>query len=215
MNNSYHNWDDVVFADRHKDYGAYVLRRNYPVYLTVSSLIVIVLFLAFFLVPGLMKGKQSWVKGPDVKNTDYIELKSVPTINKIRALKPDVAKKGTPKVVKEQLGTGDEKSSEVTFKQEAKPEFPGGLEALYEWLAEHLVYPPIAKRMGLEGKVVVEFTVDKDGRISNIEIRESSDKIFDDEALRAVMTMPDWTPGFVDSVKTTQTYLLPIDFVLS
>jgi len=214
MNEVYSNWDDVVFEYRNKDYGAYLLRYNHPIYVTISALVVIVLFLTGILVPGLFREKQSEIEGKRVLVIDYIVLKPAPSVHKIKVPKLSVAKQATPKVVKEEVETEEEKPPETKPKQEGKPAFPGGMEALYEWLSEHLEYPPIAKRMGIEGSVTVEFTVDENGKISNVRIKESLNKLFDDEALRVIMSMPDWTPGYIDGVKTAQKYLLPIRFAL-
>jgi len=94
------------------------------------------------------------------------------------------------------------------------PEFPGGMAECAKWLSRHLEYPTMAIRMGIEGKVVVEFTVDESGRISDAIIIEGIHKVCDQEAIRLVKSMPAWTPGEKNGVKTTQKYSLPIRFVL-
>jgi periplasmic protein TonB len=72
----------------------------------------------------------------------------------------------------------------------------------------------MAVRMGIEGKVVVAFMVDENGKISDATIIESLHKLCDQEAIRLVKSMPAWTPGEKNGVKTTQKYTLPIHFVL-
>jgi len=95
------------------------------------------------------------------------------------------------------------------------PQFPGGLKECTKWLQKHLEYPAMAVRMGIEGKVVVQFTVDTSGKISNATVVQSLHRLCDQEALRLVKSMPDWTPGEKNGVKTTATYTLPISFVLN
>jgi protein TonB len=96
------------------------------------------------------------------------------------------------------------------------PEFPGGVEALQKWMGRHLEYPSMAVRMGIEGSVVVEFTVDVDGKISDITVVKTLHKLCDKEAIRLVKSMPDWTPGNAGSgVKVTATVTLPIRFILN
>jgi periplasmic protein TonB len=95
------------------------------------------------------------------------------------------------------------------------PQFPGGLKECSKWLQKHLEYPAMAVRMGIEGKVVVQFTVDTNGKISNATVVQSLHRLCDQEALRLVKSMPDWTPGEKNGVKTTATYTLPISFVLN
>jgi protein TonB len=82
------------------------------------------------------------------------------------------------------------------------PEFPGGKEAMMAWLASHLKYPAAAKRMGIEGKVVVAFMVDENGKISDTSIVVSLHRLCDREAIRLVKSMPDWTPGERSGVKS-------------
>jgi len=94
------------------------------------------------------------------------------------------------------------------------PEFPGGVEALQKWLGSHLNYPAMAVRMGIEGTVVVEFTVGVNGKLSDAKVVQSLHKLCDNEALRLVKSMPDWTPGAAESVKQTAKVTLPIRFIL-
>jgi protein TonB len=94
------------------------------------------------------------------------------------------------------------------------PEFPGGKEALMKWLDNHLKYPSVAQRMGVEGKVVVEFIVDENGKISEAEIKESLHRLCDREALRLINSMPDWIPGEKNGVKTLIKYTLSVPFIL-
>jgi len=75
------------------------------------------------------------------------------------------------------------------------PEFPGGRDAMNAWLASHLKYPKAAQRMGIEGEVVVAFTVDENGKISDGYILESLHRLCDREAIRLVESMPAWVPG--------------------
>jgi len=95
------------------------------------------------------------------------------------------------------------------------PEFPGGVKALQKWLGSHLQYPAMAVRMGITGSVVVEFTVDVDGKISDITIVKTLHKLCDQEAIRLVKSMPEWTPGIAGGgAKATAKVTLPIRFVL-
>jgi len=94
------------------------------------------------------------------------------------------------------------------------PEFPGGQKELTKWLSKHLEYPSMAQRMGIEGKVLVEFTVDENGKISDAVVIEGIHKLCDNEALRLVKSMPAWIPGEKNGVKTRTKYRLPVRFVL-
>ena len=76
------------------------------------------------------------------------------------------------------------------------PEFPGGEKELFKFLSKEVKYPIECMEKGIIGRVVVEFTISKEGVISNIEIKESSgNALFDKESVRVIMAMPNWTPG--------------------
>lgn len=80
---------------------------------------------------------------------------------------------------------------------EQYPEFPGGTVELNKWIDANMNYPIEAREKGIEGKVYVGFIVEKDGTISNPEVRigVKNGKILDEEALRLVKMMPKWIPG--------------------
>jgi len=94
------------------------------------------------------------------------------------------------------------------------PEFPGGKEALTKWLGHHLTYPPMAVRMGIEGSVEVQFSVDLKGKISDVTVVKSLHRLCDQEAIRLVNSMPDWIPGETNGVPTPLKFTLPIRFIL-
>jgi TonB family protein len=94
------------------------------------------------------------------------------------------------------------------------PEFSGGPNALREWLSSRLMYPAMMQIMQIQGPVVVEFTVNTDGKISDVTIVKSIHKIGDSEAIRVVTTMPDWIPAESDGVKVVSKYFQPIRFIL-
>lgn len=94
------------------------------------------------------------------------------------------------------------------------PGFPGGEKALSKWLKKNLRYPSVAKRMSIEGKVVVEFIVGKDGKISDVRVKESLHRQCDKEAIRLVKSMPNWSPAEENGVKISLQYALTIPFVL-
>jgi len=75
------------------------------------------------------------------------------------------------------------------------PEFKGGHDALNRFLSKNIVYPRKAERMGIEGRVIIAFVVEKDGAITHVEIVNSVDSLLDDEALRVIKLMPNWKPG--------------------
>jgi TonB family protein len=97
---------------------------------------------------------------------------------------------------------------------ERMPEFPGGEEAMYEFLAKNLKYPQAAKDSNIQGKVYVQFTVDKDGTIINPKVARDIGGGCGEEALRVVKMMPKWKPGDQRGVKNRTQFHLPITFEL-
>ncbi|MBN2236265.1 MAG: M56 family metallopeptidase [Bacteroidales bacterium] len=95
------------------------------------------------------------------------------------------------------------------------PIFEGGMEALIDYISSELKYPDQAKLDGVEGKVMVSFTVEKDGSISNTKIIKGIGAGCDEEALRVCESMPNWIPGITSSgEKAKVSMTLPINFKL-
>ena len=68
--------------------------------------------------------------------------------------------------------------------------------------------------MGIEGKVYVQFIINKSGNITHITLMKSTDELLDKEALRVVSKMPDWKPGIINNKVVSSIKILPINFVL-
>ena len=97
---------------------------------------------------------------------------------------------------------------------EVDPEFPGGVEALYKYLAQNIHYPEQAKKEQIQGRVFVNFVVGKDGSITDAVVKRGIGGGCDEEALRVVNAMPKWTPGKVRGENVRVNYYLPINFKL-
>lgn len=97
---------------------------------------------------------------------------------------------------------------------EQQAQFPGGQGALNSWLGKNLNYPALAQENNIQGKVIVQFVVEKDGSISNIVIARGVDKELDKEAVRVVKKMPKWQPGKNNGVAVRSKFTLPVVFKL-
>ena len=103
----------------------------------------------------------------------------------------------------------------ITYDEvELKPSFPNGLTALTQLLNENIKYPAEAAKDGVEGRVIVEFVVEKDGSINNVRVVQSVDPLLDKEAVRVVKRMPKWIPGKQNGVVVRVKYSIPITFNL-
>ncbi len=108
----------------------------------------------------------------------------------------------------------EEEESEVFFIVENMPEFPGGELALRKFIANAIKYPVIAQENGIQGKVYVNFVVDKDGSVTQARIARGVDSSLDKEALRVVNSLPKWKPGMQRGKPVRVSYTVPISFVL-
>lgn len=92
--------------------------------------------------------------------------------------------------------------------------FPGGIKALNEFLTKNLRYPERALEVGLQGKVVLRFVVEKNGSVQNVEVIKGvpNCKDFDNEAIRVIKKMPKWTPAYHNGKYVRSYYVLPVNF---
>ena len=97
---------------------------------------------------------------------------------------------------------------------EQMPMFPGGPEALFNYLSENITYPKECEDVCVQGRVVVIFVVEKDGSITNAEVVKSVYPPLDEEALRVVKGMPKWIPGMMNGEPTRVKYTVPVTFRL-
>lgn len=98
---------------------------------------------------------------------------------------------------------------------EVKPMFQGGdANNFSKWINERLIYPQDAKDAGKQGRVVLQFTVNKVGRMENIRVLRGCYQSLDEEALRVVKASPEWKPGMMDGKAVSVTYTFPIVFKL-
>ena len=98
---------------------------------------------------------------------------------------------------------------------EEMPEFPGGMEGLMKFLSQNIKYPKEAQDAGKQGRVVVQFTVKKDGHCEDFNIVKSVDPALDAEALRVLKEMPSWKPGKQKGEAVNVKFTIPVVFKLN
>ena len=108
-----------------------------------------------------------------------------------------------------------EEENKVFDVVEQMPSFPGGNAALMNYLSQNIKYPVIAEENGIQGRVIVQFVVGKDGHISDVRVAKSVDPSLDKEAVRVVKGMPKWIPGKQNGQAVTVRYTLPVTFRLN
>ena len=97
---------------------------------------------------------------------------------------------------------------------EHMPQFPGGEAALMKYIKAHIQYPAEAVKNRIEGRAIVQFVVDKKGKIGEVKVLRSVDKDLDKEAIRVVKSLPKFTPGRQNGKAVSVWYTLPVTFSL-
>lgn len=133
------------------------------------------------------------VKGNDDANGEILKAKEV------------IAEPEPPK---------HEEENKVFDIVEQQPLFPGGPAALMKYLHENTKYPVVAQENGVQGRVTVQFVVEKDGSISDVHVLRGVDPSLDKEAVRVVKSMPRWTPGKQNGITVRVNYRVPVLFRL-
>ena len=95
---------------------------------------------------------------------------------------------------------------------EQMPEYPGGMQAMIEFLQTNMKYPEDAAKQKVEGRVMVQFVVETDGSVSDVHVAKQVFPSLDAEAIRVVQAMPKWTPGKDKGRVVRVKYNLPIVF---
>ncbi|RJP73575.1 MAG: energy transducer TonB [Ignavibacteriales bacterium] len=95
------------------------------------------------------------------------------------------------------------------------PEYPGGIDALIKEIVQNIKYPQKAKEENIQGKVLVQFVVKKDGSVTDVKVLEGIDKACDEEAVRVVKELKQFKPGTKDGKAVAVQMVLPIAFKLS
>ncbi len=110
---------------------------------------------------------------------------------------------------------GDEEETEEIFTIVEEPcQFPGGMGALMKYLSKNIEYPEIAQENGIQGRVIISFVVEKNGKPSQVKVARGVDPALDKEAVRVVKGMPAWKPGKQQGKAVRQRFTLPVVFRL-
>ncbi|MEG0795874.1 MAG: energy transducer TonB [Odoribacter sp.] len=112
-----------------------------------------------------------------------------------------------------EYGTEDTGETEVFVVVEDMPSFPLG--NVQKWISKNVKYPVLAAENGIQGKVYIQFVIEKDGSITDVKVIRGVDASLDKEASRVIQSMPKWKPGKQRGKPVRVSYTLPINFQLS
>ncbi|MCJ7446843.1 MAG: energy transducer TonB [Bacteroidales bacterium] len=244
-------FDEIIFENRNKEYGAYDLRKRYKSVTSFSilsalafcSVIVVLLFLKSepgralpvpdeIIIITIDDYKPEVIKEPEVKPPAELfkAMKNVvPVVATDTTLPTDfiptteeLTTTLTDKDVNDTIAFITDAISEpeipveiepVIFAKEM-PEFPGGNQALLDYIAKNIKYPEEAIMNNIQGKVTLKFVVNADGSVNRIEILGGVDPLLDQEAIRVVSTLPKFRPGKQNGIPVPVWFMVPVNFQL-
>lgn len=93
-------------------------------------------------------------------------------------------------------------------------EFSGGIKGINKFIVENIIYPEVCSQNGIEGRVYVNFVINKEGKLENIEIRQGAHDLLNNEALKVIRKMPNWKPAKHNGVNVKVAFTMPISFTL-
>ena len=128
--------------------------------------------------------------------------------------KTEVAPVSVEKTTNEQAPEPSAQDTKVYQSVEQMPEFPGGIGEMMKFLQMNIKYPPTAAANKIEGRVILQFIIDKTGQVGDVKVVRSVNEELDAEAVRVVKSMPKFTPGRQDGKAVAVWYTLPISFKL-
>ena len=154
-----------------------------------------------FTMPLVFRLQGGEAKGTPVQEKEQSKIKATNMVDEVVAVALDKSKSKAS-------------NDELFMVVEEQPEFPGGTAAMMQFLSENVKYPNIAQENGIQGRVIVNFVVEKDGSISDIQVVRGVDPALDVEAMRVIGTMPKWNPGKQRGQEVRVRFTLPLEFRL-
>ena len=133
----------------------------------------------------------------------------------LKKQKQDIAWEVNDRINTEFSEVEPEPENDVFMVVDQVPEFPGSTMGLLMYLRDNIKYPKECRENDIQGRVIVSFTIEKDGSITDAEVVKNVDPLLDAEALRVISMMPDWTPGKQNGEVVRVRYSVPINFRLS
>lgn len=175
--------------------------------------------------PEPPKPKVDQVKFPPPVVKPDVEVKEKPpTVEELKVADPGQKNikgdKNADVTIDEPVGNADTKVTEedpnkIFTAVEQVPEFPGGIEAFYKYLSNHIKYPAVARENNTQGRAIVQFVCEKDGSLTDVKcIRDPGDGC-GDEAVRVVKASPKWKPGIQNGRPVRVQYSVPVNFTLA
>lgn len=138
----------------------------------------------------------------------------LPQVTLPQFMQKDKAEQPVSLVVEKPAPKPLDPNEEIFVTVEDMPEFPGGQRNLMSFIGRNVKYPVVAQENGIQGRVVVQFVINKDGQVADATVVRGVDPSLDKEALRVINAMPDWKPGSQRGNPVNVKYTVPVQFRL-
>jgi protein TonB len=240
-------FDEIIFENRNKEYGAYDLRKRYKSVISFSILGALAFCAVFVILSFSLPKEGTASSGPGVIVIAQMD-NFKPEVIKQPEIKPPSEPVKTPQNIVPEIVTDTfgltafipttdelvqtttdgnvndtivyvEKTEEIVPVEskifivvEEMPEFPGGTQALLEYIQKNSVYPAEALNNNVQGRVILKFVVNTDGSVDRIEVLKGIDPLLDNEAVRVISTLPKFKPGRQSGVPVQVWYSVPVLF---
>lgn len=148
----------------------------------------------------------------EYKNKQKIEV--TPDDEYLKIVDIEIAVRSLQYAIEDNFDQEQEINAEFNMVDE-KPQFPGGEEALYNFISENIKYPSEEKQLGIQGKVIVQITINAQGKVTNEKVISGVSPKLDSEAIRVIKLLPNWSPGKNKGKAVSVFYTIPVIFKLS
>jgi hypothetical protein len=210
MNQS--DFDELLFEDRNKEYGAYFLRKNYNKNMIISMVISIICCCSIVLIPFFIIKAKIYRDG-NPEGFKYVSLTAehLDFPQEKLASKPYTEMMITKPVIVDDMssmniGSAEEKDQIFQYEEnnnssnhsvlESRPSFQGeDIKKFSSWVVSHIIYPEEAKKNKIQGVFKAIFVVEKDGSVSNVIVESDADRSIEREIKRVIASSPKWSPG--------------------
>jgi periplasmic protein TonB len=235
--------NDLLFQNRNKDYGAFQIRKKYKITVIISLLCVLFFVGVLVIIPIVVNMKQQYNEDFLMKtNIAAVELMPLDDLDepKREELKPlkskelllSISKPSPDSISRTDTANGDSRANklaksdnpgisdgdggddDVRLHGEALFSCGGDQTAFRNWFYQNFRYPDSLKAKKIDGKIVIQFIVDKRGLIDSVKIVNRVYPALDNEAKRIILSAPRWSPCVIDGRPVKQLYLFPI-YILS
>ena len=153
---------------------------------------------------------------PKIQQPEIVEIPDEEVIEDIPIdLDIEITEESVVEDIVMEAAPEEEEVDEIFTIVEEMPSFPGGVYAFHEYLRKNLNYSPAARKLGVEGKVFVQFVVDKEGQISDVHTIRGIGAGLDEEAERVIKNSPPWSPGKQRGNAVKTRVVIPINFALN